>query len=161
MSQDEQSFRLILFCCTPADFVVLLHRVLDATRNHTPKTARQSIRRREAYCHDCNRIGCGQFNMIYKLLQEGANVHVSMSAQDLRAFGLNLLSDYAAQETARREAEAKSESYLTPNQVCKLLGVNRSTLWRWAKEGYLSPITMGGRSRYTQSSITKIMEERV
>lgn len=97
---------------------------------------------------------------IEQLLKEGANVQVSMSAQDLRVFGLTLLSEYAAQEAAKKEMEAKGESYLTSNQVCRLLGVNRSTLWRWAKEGYLAPINMGGRSRYKQSSITKIMEER-
>lgn len=105
--------------------------------------------------------GASQKKMqIEQLIKEGANVQLSMSAQDLRAFGLNLLSEFSAQEAARREMEAKGESYLTSNQVCKLLGVNRSTLWRWAKEGYLSPINMGGRSRYKQSSITKIMEER-
>lgn len=98
--------------------------------------------------------------MIETLLKEGANVQVNMSAQDLRAFGLNLLSEFAAQEASRKEMEAKGESYLSTNQVCKVLGVNRSTLWRWAKDGYLAPINMGGRSRYKQSSITKIMEER-
>lgn len=105
-------------------------------------------------------LAAARIKMINELLKAGANVQLNMSAQDLRAFGLNLLSEFSAQEAARREMEAKGESYLTSNQVCKLLGVNRSTLWRWAKEGYLSPINMGGRSRYKQSSITKIMEER-
>lgn len=104
--------------------------------------------------------GASSLKMLEQLLQEGANVQVSMSAQDLRAFGLNLLSEFAAQEASRKEMEAKGESYLSTNQVCKVLGVNRSTLWRWAKDGYLAPINMGGRSRYKQSSITKIMEER-
>lgn len=104
--------------------------------------------------------GASSLKMLEQLLQEGANVQVNMSAQDLRAFGLNLLSEFAAQEASRKEMEAKGESYLSTNQVCKVLGVNRSTLWRWAKDGYLAPINMGGRSRYKQSSITKIMEER-
>lgn len=98
--------------------------------------------------------------MIENLIKQGANIQVVLSAQDLRAFGLNLLSEYAAQEARKKEMEDAKEVYLTINQVCEMLHIDRSTLWRWQKEGYLSPINMMGRNRYSKAAITKIMEER-
>ncbi len=98
--------------------------------------------------------------MINDLIDKGANIQVVLSAQDLRAFGLNLLSEYAAQEARKKEMEDAKEVYLTINQVCEMLHIDRSTLWRWQNEGYLSPINMMGRNRYSKAAITKIMEER-
>ena len=63
-------------------------------------------------------------------------------------------------EKAVKEMEDAKEVYLTINQVCEMLHIDRSTLWRWQKEGYLSPINMMGRNRYSKAAITKIMEER-
>lgn len=83
-----------------------------------------------------------------------------MSAEDLKAFGMNLLSEYAAQEAKKKEAAADEETFLTANQVCELLHVDRSTLWRWKKEGYLIPANVGSRMRYGMREIKKVMEER-
>lgn len=104
--------------------------------------------------------GASKHHMNIDLSKEGGNIQVVVSANDLRAFGLNLLSEYAAQEARKKEMEESKEVYLTMNQVCELLQVNRSTLYRWQRSGYLSPISMGGRKRYPKASITKIMEER-
>ena len=37
----------------------------------------------------------------------------------------------------------KDETLLTVRQAASLLGVDRSTLWRWEKEGYLKPVRIG------------------
>ena len=124
------------------------------------KSPNRGHREGRAHCPDCNRQGQGIETMIQDLIKEGANVCVSMSASDLKAFGLSLLSEYAAQEARKKEEAAASEEYLKGGQVCEMLGVTRSTLWRWAKEGYLMPSTFRGRSRYRKSDITKLMEER-
>lgn len=58
----------------------------------------------------------------------------------------------------RDEAKKKVERYLTTQDVCKSLGVDRSTLWRWNKENYLKPIKLGAKVRYLQSQINLIME---
>lgn len=39
----------------------------------------------------------------------------------------------------------KEETYPSPKQVCEILGVDNSTLWRWKKKGYLIPIEIGGK----------------
>ncbi|MFY9154116.1 MAG: helix-turn-helix domain-containing protein [Prolixibacteraceae bacterium] len=51
----------------------------------------------------------------------------------------------------------KAETYPTPKQVCEILGVDNSTLWRYKKRNYLVPIEVGGKRRYRMSDIKKIL----
>lgn len=71
--------------------------------------------------------------------------------------------DYCVNKT-RKELEqqitdANTETYPSPDQVAKILDVNKSTLWRWQKAGYLIPIEIGGKRRYKMSDIKKILEK--
>lgn len=50
------------------------------------------------------------------------------------------------------------EEYKTPNETAKMLDVDKSTLWRWAKQGYLVPVKWGNKSRYKLSDIKCCME---
>jgi DNA-binding transcriptional MerR regulator len=47
------------------------------------------------------------------------------------------------------------EKYLTAKQVADKLQVNRTTLWRWEKNGTLMPLKIGGVKRYSQDQIDK------
>lgn len=71
--------------------------------------------------------------------------------------------DYCVNKT-RKELEqqitdANTETYPSPDQVAKILDVNKSTLWRWQKAGYLIPIEIGGKRRYKMSDIKKMLEK--
>jgi len=46
------------------------------------------------------------------------------------------------------------DNYLTAKQVADKLQVNRTTLWRWEKNGTLKPLKIGGVKRYTADQIT-------
>jgi DNA-binding transcriptional MerR regulator len=48
-----------------------------------------------------------------------------------------------------------SEKYLTAKQVADKLQVNRTTLWRWEKNGTLTPRKIGGVKRYSADQIDK------
>ena len=92
---------------------------------------------------------------IQEIIKSGANISITVSALDLREFALSLISE--------REEEKKSnipapETYLTQDEVATKLRVDKSTLWRWGKSGYLSKVRVGGKVRYRLSDITKIME---
>ena len=50
----------------------------------------------------------------------------------------------------------KDETLLTVRQASALLGVDRSTLWRWEKEGYLKPDRIGRKVRYNLSALHAI-----
>ena len=54
--------------------------------------------------------------------------------------------------------QQQSETYPTEETVRKMLDVSHSTLWRWAKEGYLVPLNIGGKRRYKMSEINQILK---
>ena len=58
-------------------------------------------------------------------------------------------------EITQREKE--EDTFPTPTEVTKLLGVSRSTLWRWAKQNYLMPIEVGGKRRYRMSDVKALL----
>lgn len=45
--------------------------------------------------------------------------------------------------------------YLTRSEVAKMLSVNLSTLFNWAKNGKLTPLGIGNRVYYRRSDIEK------
>ena len=48
---------------------------------------------------------------------------------------------------------------ITPEQAADTLKVSKVTLWRWEKSGYLVPVSIGGKKRYRNSDIAKIIEK--
>lgn len=57
-------------------------------------------------------------------------------------------------------AEDRGERYLSIKQVCEMLDVDPSSLWRWRKRGYLVPAEIGGKRRYKMSDIRRILNGR-
>ena len=70
----------------------------------------------------------------------------------------NILLENAQTRLEQRIADAATETYLSTERVCQMLDVSVTTLWRWAKRGYLVPITYGGQKRYRRTDIEKILE---
>ena len=93
---------------------------------------------------------------ISDLIAEGANVYVTVSVADLREFFEEVAKDTAAKERAA-EAERNADGVMSQTDVCKFLGVSKSTLWRWDKYGYLSPSGRMGRTpQYLKSDVERI-----
>jgi predicted DNA-binding transcriptional regulator AlpA len=65
---------------------------------------------------------------------------------------LPTLQQYA---TIKQQGKGLMEKYLTAKQVADKLQVNRTTLWRWEKNGTLKPLKIGGVKRYSQDQIDK------
>ena len=59
------------------------------------------------------------------------------------------------------QRENKPETYLTAEETAKRLGVDRSTLWRWNKEGYLCSIKIGSKVRYKLSDVERLQKGEV
>ena len=59
------------------------------------------------------------------------------------------------------QRENKPETYLTAEETAKRLGVDRSTLWRWNKEGYLLAIKIGSKVRYKLSDVERLQKGEV
>jgi len=92
---------------------------------------------------------------IQELLMSGdASVQLSVSGKDLREFGESLVRKTIEQMTAK-----KDETMLKIVEVSSKLGVDRSTLYRWEKTGYLKPVRIGGIPRYRLSDVEAVMKK--
>ena len=79
--------------------------------------------------------------------------------EDLRRFHQEVIAD-TKKELEAQIAEDKGERYLSIKQVCEILDVDPSSLWRWRKRGYLVPAEIGGKRRYKISDIRRILNGR-
>lgn len=95
---------------------------------------------------------------IQELLKTDADFTVSIGIKDLRVWHSEVIED-----TRRKLEEVvlsdKTETYHSPNQVSEMLGVDLTTLWRWAKKGYLVPLELGGKRKYRMSDVKAILND--
>ena len=95
-------------------------------------------------------------NDLILLAQKYPNLNVTIGLAVLLEFG-RFLVDETKQQLEQTINDEKAEMYFSPNKTAELLSVDLSTLWRWNKRGYLTPITVGGKRRYLKSDIDKIL----
>lgn len=95
---------------------------------------------------------------IQEIIQSGANVSITIGTNDLMQFANHLIC--STKEELESTVLAKNqETYVTPDEAKVQLHVDRSTLWRWSKTGYLVPIEVGGKRFYKQSEIDAILNK--
>ena len=93
---------------------------------------------------------------ISEILSSGANVSITVTADDLRVFLAEVAQEVMNKEKAA-EAAKNDVEMLNQAQVCSYLGVSKATVWRWEKIGYLRPSTrMGSRPMYLKSEMEKL-----
>ena len=60
--------------------------------------------------------------------------------------------------------QISNKDYLTANEVCEIVGVSKPTLWRWANNGYLTPIMVGAGKckvrKFRTIDIKRILQQR-
>jgi hypothetical protein len=93
---------------------------------------------------------------IQELVEKCTNVTVAVDIKDLVEFGNHLIAK-TKRDLEQAVIDDKAETYLSPQQVANILGVNLSSLWRWGKRGYLNPLEIGGKRRYKKSQITALL----
>ncbi|OAV65774.1 Helix-turn-helix domain protein [Bacteroidales bacterium Barb6] len=98
-----------------------------------------------------------EISKLLALAKECPNVIISIAVGDLIEANEALIRKTKA-ELEQLITDANTETYPSPDQVAKILGVDKSTLWRWTKSKYLIPIEIGGKRRYRMSDINRILE---
>lgn len=86
----------------------------------------------------------------------GDNIAVVVKLEDLIEFHRYLLE-------SKLDAQISGDSqerYLTIKQVCSLLSVDASTLWRWRKQGYFNPVVVGRKRLYKESDVRRFVGEK-
>jgi len=81
------------------------------------------------------------------------NVQVVCTIDDLRQLFSEWRDEQREKERLEREQQAKKDEYLATEEVCKLLGVTKPTLWRWAQVKYLVPVKVGRKNYYRVADI--------
>ena len=77
------------------------------------------------------------------LMESHPDVIVSIRVADLMQANEELIWR-TKQELEQLITDANTETYPSAMKVAEMLDVDKSTLWRWAKIGYLVPINVGG-----------------
>ena len=95
------------------------------------------------------------FYMIQNLNTNNPQTLMIVSQHDLEIAVKNVV------DKLLEERENKPETYLTAEATAKKLGVDRSTLWRWNKEGYLLTIKIGSKVRYKLSDVERLQKGEV
>jgi len=93
---------------------------------------------------------------LLELAEENRNIVVSISLADLIECNEALIRRAKA-ELEQQVTDAAAETYPSVAKVAEILDVNKTTLWRWAKSGYLVPIEVGGKRRYRMSDVQQIL----
>ena len=94
---------------------------------------------------------------LYDLLHDNASLNVTINAGQLIE-----VIDYAfLKGKSEFETKQEPEKYLTRKQTAQKLDVDLSTLWRWNREEYLQPVSIGGKRLYKLSDINKILRKEI
>ena len=110
---------------------------------------------------------------LLQALTEGNDSIVVVTATDLREFALTLLSEAKKQneaplsssknENQEQEEDTKDERFLSSEEVRKVLGISKTTLWRYQQAGLLSPSRLGkgkrSRLRFEKSAVLHLLNE--
>jgi hypothetical protein len=95
-----------------------------------------------------------------ELAKQCPNVTISLKAGELIE-AINYCVDKTRKDLEQQITDANTETYPSPDQVSKMLDVDKSTLWRWQRKGYLVPLSIGGKRRYKMSDVKRILNAEV
>lgn len=91
---------------------------------------------------------------IKKLVESGVNVNVTLTPKELEELVYQMVKSVKL-EMEEEIRSQNTEVYLTSKEVCDFLSIDASSLWRWEKRGYLTPLYIGGKKRYPRTEIQK------
>lgn len=94
--------------------------------------------------------------MLNDIINENNNLSVVLNDSQLRQLASMLALELRGEYDEKRRKER--ERLVTNEKACEMLGKDRGTLWRWAKEGYLPAIKVGRSVRFRLGDIQDILE---
>lgn len=93
---------------------------------------------------------------ISEILSSGIEMNITFKASDLREFAEHLVKQTVKE--LKNSVSKADEGYLTIDETATLLHINKNTLWRWNKSGYLKHIEAGGRRLYRKSDVYELLK---
>ena len=105
-------------------------------------------------------------DMIDALTASGANVMITMSAEELRNFASDIAHSVAEQMSSLtidsiKDAMGKSMKYCTTEEAVAEYGIPISTLNNWIAKGYVHPMKKGRKNVYRREELAEICAKKV
>ncbi len=97
--------------------------------------------------------------MDYKNFElEGKQPFFLLTKEDLDNFALHIIDGVreVIDEALNGDTSKKNDELISMDEVLEQLKVSKSTLWRWEKEQYLTPVKLGRKKYYRPSDIQNI-----
>lgn len=69
-----------------------------------------------------------------------------------------VIRDEVRRTIEEERQKARPERYLSRDEVCKLIGISKPTLWRKTKDGEIKATTIGRKVTYAESEVKRFME---
>ena len=104
--------------------------------------------------------------MIDALTASGANVMITMSAEELRDFAHDIAKSVAEQMShqtvdAIKDAMGSSAKYCTTEEAVAEYNIPLSTLNSWIAKGYVHPMKKGRKNIYSREELAKVCAKKI
>ena len=105
-------------------------------------------------------------DMIDALTASGANVMITMSADELRDFAADIAHSVAEQMSTLtidsiRDAMGKSMKFCTTEEAVQEYNIPISTLNSWIAKGYVHPMKKGRKNVYSREELAQICAKKI
>lgn len=97
---------------------------------------------------------------LFEQIPQEGNLILQVTISDLRELVHGL---YEEEKKKIEDAitQHREKPTLTRNEVAKTLGVTLTTLWQWAKSGYLVPVKIGTKVMYRATDVDALLERNL
>lgn len=100
-------------------------------------------------------------NIMDILAASGANINITMTAEELRSFAQDLANKVAEHLShltvdAIKSAMGDTMKYCTTEEAIEEYGIPQSTLNSWIAKGYLHPLKKGRKNVYLREELNEI-----
>ena len=105
-------------------------------------------------------------DMIDALTASGANVMITMSAEELKSFAHDIAQSVAEQMShqtvdAIKDAMGDTMKYCTTEEAIKEFKIKKPTLNSWIAKGIITPLKKGRLNRYLREDLVRLTQQKI
>ncbi len=95
-------------------------------------------------------------SIILALPEASNNIIIQMTLENLMLFADKLITENTRTTIAIQDNSPKPSELLTQKETMEILGIAKSTMWRWEKKYNLAKFTKGKQVKYLRSEIESL-----